>query len=49
MAGSDGQRDQGLDDVMAAVRAFPGMMHSHGLVSLDYADIRQSLARSRRN
>ena len=40
MADGTGQRDQGLDDVMAAVRAFTAMMHRHGLVSLDYADIR---------
>jgi cell division protein FtsZ len=40
MADRAGQQDQGLDDVMAAVRAFTSMMHRHGLVSLDYADIR---------
>jgi cell division protein FtsZ len=32
--------DPGLDDVMSAIRAFTSMMHRHGLVSLDYADIR---------
>lgn len=32
--------DPALDDMGEAVRAFTGLMHSPGLVSLDYADIR---------
>lgn len=46
MAGGDGSRDQGLDDVREAVRTVTDLLAYVNLIGIDFADIRTVLHRA---